>query len=227
MNASAGNTSVRYGRWRADHQAETNSTGAGLTRGPLGGGRFEAVGRRGRQREDGVGARRRRHRDVGFWLWFAVIVLYPVTMLLFKVRWRGQRHLPASGGVLVVANHVSYADPITFARFIWDSGRVFRFLAKDSLFTKKPLVGRIVRSARQIPVRRGTVDAGDSLRAAVAALNAGECVCIYAEGTVTRDPDWWPMLGKTGVARLALSVDLPVVPVAQWGPQFAVDVYHK
>ncbi len=167
-----------------------------------------------------------RRRRVGFWLRLAWAVIYPVDSILFKLRWRGQQYVPRTGGVLVAANHVSYIDPLTFARFVWDCGREPRFLAKASLFHLF-LVGRVIRGAGQIPVHRGSADAQSSLRDAIAALERGECVCIYPEGTVTRDPDWWPMLGKTGVARLALSTDVPVVPVAQWGPQFAVDWYAK
>lgn len=171
-------------------------------------------------------ARTPAQRGEGFWLRLAVVVLYPLNSVLFRIGWRRGEHLPQSGGVLVVANHVSYADPISFARFVWDAGRVPRFLAKDGLF-RIFFVGRVLRGAEQIPVRRGSADAQSSLRDAVAALERGECVCIYPEGTVTRDPDWWPMQARTGVARLALAADVPVVPVAQWGPQFTVDVYAK
>ena len=169
---------------------------------------------------------RTRRGPVGFWLGLAVVVIYPLISLLFKVRWRGREHVPATGGVILATNHVSYADPLVFARFVWDSGRVPRFFAKDSLF-RIFLVRNLLRGTAQIPVSRGTVDAQQSLQNAVAALERGECVCIYPEGTVTRDPDFWPMVGRTGVARLALSVDVPVVPVAQWGAQRAVDFYRK
>lgn len=164
-------------------------------------------------------------RRAGFWIRLCVVVIRPADGLLFRLRWAGTEHIPSSGGVLVVANHVSYADPLTFARFVWDSGRIPRFLVKSSLFDM-PFVGSVMRGARQIKVYRGSSEAGDALRDAVAALERGECVCIYPEGTVTRDPDWWPMRGKTGVARLALATNVPVVPVAQWGPQFAYDRYH-
>jgi 1-acyl-sn-glycerol-3-phosphate acyltransferase len=51
---------------------------------------------------------------------------------------------------------------------------------------------------------------------------------LHPEGTVTRDPDGWPMIGKTGAARLAtLVLDVPVVPVAQWGVQEQFDLYKK
>ena len=166
---------------------------------------------------------RSRRGHVGFWLGLAVVVIYPAISVFFKVRWRGREHMPKSGGAIVVVNHISYVDPLTFARFVWDSGRIPRFLAKDSLF-KIFFVGRVLRGAGQIPVSRGTVDAQSSLAHAVAALGRGEVVCIYPEGTVTKDPDYWPMVGRTGVARLALSTGVPVIPVAQWGAQEAVDV---
>jgi len=163
---------------------------------------------------------------VGFWLRLAVLTIYPVDTLLFKLHWRGQQNVPRAGGALLVANHISYIDPLTFARFVWDAQRVPRFLAKASLFDYF-LVGSVLRGSGQIAVHRGTADARSSLRDAVAALERGEIVCIYPEGTVTRDPDWWPMQSKTGVARLALAADVPVIPVAQWGPQDAVDWYAK
>src|SRR5690606_30677058 len=66
----------------------------------------------------------------------------------------------------------------------------------------------------------------DSLSAAEEALRRGEVVVVYPEGTVTRDPDFWPMQPRTGIARLALAVpDVPVVPVAHWGAHLSLD-YH-
>jgi 1-acyl-sn-glycerol-3-phosphate acyltransferase len=153
------------------------------------------------------------------------LVLAPLIGRVFRLSWGGQEHVPQSGGVILVANHVSYADPFGLARFVYDSGRFPSFLAKESLF-RIPVVGAILRRVGQIPVRRGSRDARDALRDAVAAVRAGECVCIYPEGTVTRDPDWWPMTPKTGVARLALETGAPVVPVAQWGAQFVYDRYR-
>ncbi len=170
--------------------------------------------------------RRSRRGPVELWIWVAVVIIWPLVPVFFKVRWRGQEHLPATGGVLVATNHVSYADPLVFARYIWDSGRVPRFLAKEELF-RVFFVGRMLTGAAQIPVSRGSAEAEQSLQHAVAALERGECVCIYPEGTVTRDPEFWPMAARTGVARLALTADVPVVPVAQWGPQRSVDVYRR
>jgi 1-acyl-sn-glycerol-3-phosphate acyltransferase len=166
----------------------------------------------------------RLHRPkAGFWIRLCVIVLLPIDSLLFRIRWRGLNRIPATGPVLVVVNHLSSIDTILMARLIWQSGRLPRFLIKSTMFTK-PVVGAIFRGSQQIPVYRGTADAQRSLTAAKEALDRGECVIIYAEGTITQDPDWWPMQAKTGVARLALSCpDATVIPIGQWGPQFTLN----
>ena len=138
--------------------------------------------------------------------------------LLSSPHYRGGEHLQKPGGLIVAANHVSHADPFVLAMFVHRYGRPARFLAKAELFTV-PVVGRILRGACQIPVYRNTEDASLALRDAVAALRAGHAVMIYPEGTITKDPELWPMGARTGVARLALESGAPVVPVAQWGPQ--------
>ena len=166
------------------------------------------------------------HRNAGRWIWLTVVLVKPINTAFFKRRWRGREHVPPTGGVVLVANHVSQADWITMAEFVWDSGRIPRFLIKDSLFRVRG-VSRLLSGAKQIPVSRGTAAARNSLEEAEAALDRGEAVCIYPEGTVTRDPGFWPMQARTGVARLALATDAPVVPVCNWGPQHAVDVEHK
>jgi 1-acyl-sn-glycerol-3-phosphate acyltransferase len=172
--------------------------------------------------------RRRKPRHIGPVLRFCVLVVIPLTSALFKWDRRNFDRIPARGPVIMVVNHISYADPFIVARATWDAARVPRFLGKASLF-EIPFIGWVLRSVGQIPVNRGTRDAVHSLEDAVAALARGEVVVIYPEGTVTRDADFWPMAGKTGAARLALlAPHVPVVPVGQWGAQNAVDVYrHK
>lgn len=163
-----------------------------------------------------------RRMRLGFWKRLVVAILYPSVGAAFRLRWRGQEHVPPDGGAIIVTNHISYADPFGFARFMYDSGRFPSFLAKDGLF-RIPVIGWVLRRVGQIPVYRGTADARSSLADAVAAVRAGACVCIYPEGTVTRDPQWWPMTAKTGVARLALATGAPVIPVAQWGAHLVYD----
>lgn len=164
---------------------------------------------------------------MGPWMRFAVCVVKPVLLLLTRRRWSGQEHVPRSGGVILAANHISHADPLTLADYVlYGVHRVPRFLAKDSLFQGGGLVARVMRGAKQIPVYRRTADASLALRGAVAALQAGECVVIYPEGTVSRDPGKWPMAARTGVARLALLSGAPVVPIGQWGAQATLDSYR-
>lgn len=119
----------------------------------------------------------------------------------------------------MAANHTSHIDTLLVARICWQAGRIPRFLVKAGLFHVS-LVGALLRRAGQIPVYRGTPDAADSLHDAVVALEQGEAVAIYPEGTITTDPAQWPMQGRTGIARLVLSCpDVAVVPVGQWGAQ--------
>lgn len=153
------------------------------------------------------------------WYRVAVMIIRPLLWLLFKTDFKGQEHLPKRPqGFIVAVNHISYADPFAVALYLHSWKRRPRFLAKSSLF-KIPFAKQILNGAKQIPVYRDTADAGNALRAAVQAVRDGECVVVYPEGTVTRDPDLWPMTAKTGVARLALETGAPVIPLGQWGPQ--------
>jgi 1-acyl-sn-glycerol-3-phosphate acyltransferase len=155
----------------------------------------------------------------------AIVVVYPVASLMFRLRYRHGERIPARGPVLLVANHVSILDPLACARLVFDNGRLPHFLAKQSVF--KGVAGTLLRSAGQIPVARYSADAHEALDAAKADLDEGNVVVIYPEGSVTRDPAWWPMQSRTGVARLALTTDAVVLPVAQWGPQTVHDYHRK
>ncbi|MER7049994.1 MULTISPECIES: lysophospholipid acyltransferase family protein [Streptomyces] len=163
-------------------------------------------------------------RRIGFWYRLAAVIAKPPLLVLFKRDWRGMEHIPADGGFITAVNHNSYLDPLSYAHFQYNTGRVPRFLAKAGLF-KTPFVGMMLRGTRQIPVYRETTDALDAYRSAVAAIERGECVAFYPEGTITRDPELWPMAGKTGAARIALQTKAPVIPVAQWGAHLAMPPY--
>ncbi|MHB1063788.1 MAG: lysophospholipid acyltransferase family protein [Georgenia sp.] len=144
------------------------------------------------------------------------LILRPLLRVLTRRSWYGGEHLPRSGGFIVVANHMTNLDPLVVAHFLDGHGAAPRFLAKSELFGNR-VVAALLGHAGQIPVHRGTANARDALAAADAALTAGGCVVIFPEGTFTRDPDLWPMTGRTGAARLALRTGVPVIPVAQWG----------
>lgn len=151
----------------------------------------------------------------GFWLRFAEFILRPLLFVSTKWTWLGRENVPASGPAIFVANHTSMADPLVIAHVLDDRPRGMRMLVKSSLF-KVPLVATVLRSSGQIPVHRATRHAGDALRTAAARIRAGEAPLSYPEGTVTRDPDLWPMPGKTGAARLFLDTGAPVIQIVQW-----------
>jgi 1-acyl-sn-glycerol-3-phosphate acyltransferase len=172
-------------------------------------------------------AKPRQLRQKRGWAWVvAVAIVKPLLLLFTKRRWVDGEKIPAEGGCILASNHISHLDPLTFAHFVYDHGRLPRYLAKAGLFDV-PVVGAIVRGAGQIPVYRLTTDASQAYRAAVAAVDRGECVVFYPEGTISRDPGLWPMTGKTGAARVALSTGAPVVPVAQWGANHILAPYAK
>ena len=154
------------------------------------------------------------------------MIMRAVMMLMTRRDWRGAENFPNSGGFVVCPNHISHVDVFAFAHFLYDHGHPPFFLAKSGVF-KIPIIGRLVTAAQQIEVQRGTSHAAEALSAAVAAVGDGKCVPIFPEGTLTRDPQMWPMTAKTGAARVALTTRCPVVPVAQWGPQEIMAPYAR
>jgi 1-acyl-sn-glycerol-3-phosphate acyltransferase len=160
------------------------------------------------------------------WFRAAEGVLIPLNRLATRQQWHGREHIPRTGGVLVVANHISYIDPVTFGYFVNSAGRAPKFLAKAELFEHRWL-GRVLSGADQIPVRRGGQNAATSVAAASEAVRRGACVVVYPEATITRDPGLWPMVGKTGAARIALETGAPVIPCAQWGAHRILPPYAK
>lgn len=159
---------------------------------------------------------RKLHEPRG-WAWSTVVAIVKPTLLTAtKHEWIDGDKIPASGGCVVAMNHISHIDPLTLGWLLYEHGRLVRYLTKDALFGV-PVVKYIVRDARMIPVSRLSSDAAQAYTAAVEALQKGDCVGVYPEGTITKDPDGWPMRGKTGAARMALETGCPVIPIGQWG----------
>jgi 1-acyl-sn-glycerol-3-phosphate acyltransferase len=153
------------------------------------------------------------------WRNFSKIILRPGIRMMMHLDWRGQEHIPGDGAVILAANHLSYMDIFAVSLFADSARRYPVFLAKSSLFSI-PVIGPLIGKLGQLPVYRGQADAALVLRqAAEQAAKNDACVIFYPEATVTRDPDKWPMMAKTGVARLALESSIPVVPIAHWGAQ--------
>lgn len=135
--------------------------------------------------------------------------------LWFKWRFEGLEHIPREGPALVAANHISYFDPLAHGYFLITAKRHPRYLAKIELFNNG-FTGPVLRRMKQIPVRRGSGDHGP-VEFGLKALRAGEMVMVYPESTVTTNPDFSPMQGKTGIGRLAIASGVPVIPIAVWG----------
>lgn len=133
-----------------------------------------------------------------------------------KMTVTGAEHLPAQGkAAIIAAYHANHLDPILVGLALKRHGRMPHFLAKSSLFSG--VLGTILKTIGQIPVLRASGQAGDSLEYAKDALANGQTVVIYPEGTLTKDPDFWPQHFKSGTARLALETGAPIIPVAHWG----------
>ncbi len=156
----------------------------------------------------------------------AVPIIKPLLLATTRREWIGGENLPETGGYIIALNHISHVDPLTAAHLVYDHGRKPRYLAKSGLFDNAVL-GRFLRGAGQIPVKRDTRDAVGAYAAAVEAIQQGACVVIYPEATITRDPELWPMKGKSGAARIALETGCPVIPVGQWGAQDILAPYTK
>jgi 1-acyl-sn-glycerol-3-phosphate acyltransferase len=156
----------------------------------------------------------------------AALVL-PFMYLIARYRIEDGDKLPKHGAFILAPNHYSEIDPIVVGVFVWRQGRAPRYLAKASLF-KVPVLGWFLRKSGQVPVQRaGAVRGSDPLAAARKLADDGLAVIIYPEGSLTRDPDLWPMRGKSGAVRMALEAGVPLIPMAQWGTQAVMPRYGK
>ena len=165
-------------------------------------------------------------RENSFAFVLVAMVLAPILRLMFTIKTGGKENLP-QGGYILVGNHLSYLDPFSFAYSVYiHMKRVPHYLAKESIF-RIPIIGKILPKVGQIPVYRGGKSNEEPLRAAKEFLKAGQVVVVFPEGTLTRDPDQWPMRGKAGAIRLAVELGLPIVPCGQWGVEKVLGNYSK
>jgi len=159
------------------------------------------------------------------WWWPFVALVLPVWSIFIRYRFSGHK-LPREGAFILAPNHYSEIDPVAIAVGVWRLGRVPRFLAKEGIF-KAPVAGWAMRKMRHIPVTRSSTGAAVALAAGKALAEDGGCLVVYPEGTLTRDPDMWPMRGKTGAVRIALETGIPLIPCAHWGVQKILPRYGK
>lgn len=151
-----------------------------------------------------------------YWL-LKWVVLGPALKLVFRPQTEGVEHVPAEGAAILASNHLSYADwlfmPLTLQRRV-------TFVAKAEYFTTPGIKGwfqkKFFSGAGQVPIDRSGADAAEgALAAAKRILGEGGLFGIYPEGTRSHDGRLYR--GKTGVARLALELKVPVIPVAVVG----------
>lgn len=168
-----------------------------------------------------------KRRPSVFWLLAALIL--PLWSLMVRYRFTRDSRLPKSGPFILAPNHYSEIDPIAMGAAVWHLGRLPRFMAKASLF-RVPVLGWLLRSSGQIPVERAgaaRAGSGSPLGAANELIEREAGVIVYPEGSLTRDPELWPMRGKSGAVRLAIESGIPLIPVAHWGTGRLMPRYGK
>ncbi|WP_298322763.1 lysophospholipid acyltransferase family protein [Haloactinopolyspora sp.] len=154
--------------------------------------------------------------DVLYWLMKSVL-LGPILRLVYRPWVEGVENVPKEGAAILAGNHLTVVDSFFLPVMI---ERKVSFLAKSDYFTEKGIKGwfkrRFVGGTGQVPVDRSGGRASEAaLNAALKVLDEGELFGIYPEGT--RSPDGRLYRGKTGVARIALKAQVPVIPVAMIG----------
>ena len=148
-----------------------------------------------------------------YWF-FKHILLGPWLKILFRPWAEGQENIPASGGVILASNHLSFSDSFYLALV---AKRPMAYLAKSDYFTGKGIKGYLtklfMRGVGQLPVDRSGGRASEAaILTGVKVLSAGDILGIYPEGT--RSPNGILYRGKTGLARMALEAKVPIIPVA-------------
>jgi len=139
------------------------------------------------------------YRFLRFLCWWLYITV-------FRGRVFGQRHIPPRGGVLVLANHQSYMDPVLVALAF---GRETSYMGREALF-RNPSLRTLIRYLNCFPVKEEAADIG-SIKEALRRLRSGRMVVIFPEGSRTWDgtiADFLP-----GAAAIALRAGCPILPV--------------
>ena len=144
-------------------------------------------------------------------------VVPPVARAIWRPIVVGRDNVPSSGGVLLASNHLSFADSVVIPVVV---PRKVVFLAKSDYFTGSGVKGAVSRAwfegLGMLPVDRDDSKAAlASLDTALEVLGRGDAFGIYPEGSRSRDGRLYR--GRTGVAHLALTAGVPVVPVGLIG----------
>lgn len=166
-----------------------------------------------------------RERSAAFKTVAAVVL--PLFGAMTDIRVRNPEALPAEGPFILSPNHYSEIDPIIMGIATWKSGRAPHFMAKASLW-KIPVLRSVLDKLGQIPVERDRSSvSGAPMAAAKRIIENQTPVIVYPEGSLTRDPDLWPMRGKSGAVRLAKAAGIPLIPAAHWGTHRLLPRYAR
>jgi 1-acyl-sn-glycerol-3-phosphate acyltransferase len=150
-------------------------------------------------------------------------IVYPPVISLVKAFWKylglrfdfeGEENIPRKGGAILAINHVSYLDFALAGTAALPVNRYVRFMAKKELFDNK-IAGPLLRGMHHINVDRSNGSA--SFVAALHALQAGEIIGIFPEGTISTSFEIKGL--KTGAIRLAADAGVPIIPTIVWGGQ--------
>lgn len=146
----------------------------------------------------------------------AWVVIAFVRLMRWRLDIRGSENLPREGGAVITFNHHSYADFFMCAWSVYrERGRAVRFLAKEELFGL-PVVGWILRGARQVPVARGSRSGRkEAFAVAVQRLQEGELIAVAPEQTISQSFELLPF--STGAVRMAQDAGVPIIPSVNWG----------
>ncbi len=148
---------------------------------------------------------------MGSWLWYRFVQYLSATLMVALFRWRasGQANVPASGGAILVCNHVSFLD-VFFVGI--PLGRPLNYMARSTLFV--PVLAQFMRSVGAFPIQREGVGVS-GMKETLRRVRAGGIVVLFPEGTRSRDGHLGPL--KPGVAALAAGLGVPVVPAGVAG----------
>jgi 1-acyl-sn-glycerol-3-phosphate acyltransferase len=155
----------------------------------------------------------RKGNELGFWWYVGRLIVGFLFRITLGIRAIGADRVPSTGAVLIALNHISVLDPVTIGLLMAKRGRRIGFLTAAEFF-EHPFVGRGLRLVDQIPIRRGAAD-WDALNEVAGIIRRGRLGGIFPEGRVTEATVVQP--GRKGVARIALTAGVPVIPVGIWG----------
>ncbi|QOL32042.1 lysophospholipid acyltransferase family protein [Bifidobacterium eulemuris] len=139
-----------------------------------------------------------------------------------KTKAWGLEHVPETGTFITAATHVTMFDVFVPMMSLFHQGRRPRYMAKAEM-AKWPLIGKWFQLVGMQPVQRRSGKAKDIVDTSIDIVTSGRPLTVWPEGTVTRDPQKWPMSMKNGVGMIALEssrrlgYQVPLFCAVTWG----------